>query len=86
MGLMITFIAALWHWLDSNAAYGVPVVRICYVIFLVLNDRYRSRRNIARIAKMMYGMLPIYLFNLFMILFYSCMWTVFGFNFNSDYR
>jgi hypothetical protein len=78
--------AVVWHYMDLDAACGVPMVRICYIVFLLMNDKYRSRRNFGRIAKMFYGMLPIYFFTLFMILVYSCVWTVFGFNFNSDYR
>jgi hypothetical protein len=86
MGLVMVIISVVWHSIDGDATYGIPVTRGCYLIYLVLNDRSRSRRNFGRIGKMLYGMLPIYGFNLFMILVYSCMWTVMGFNFNSDYR
>jgi hypothetical protein len=78
--------AVVWHYMDLDAAYGVPMVRICYIVFLLINDKYRSLRNFSLIAKVFYGMLPIYFFTLFMILVYSCVWTIFGFNFNSDYR
>jgi hypothetical protein len=78
--------AVVWHLMDLDAAYGVPMVRICYILFLLINDKYRSRRNFIRIAKMFYGMLPIYFFTLITILVYSCVWTILGFNFNSDYR